>query len=133
MTEEIVALSDTLAGIFDSTKGRAYLEDLVQRYPKCSAKVQGSSLFLAAFKEEDLQAFKTEFERNILHQICKACIYIYAVEHLQLFSERNYLGRSLSCFSLMLVLQDGIGRGERCTRLTGTVQDFTVVGGSSIL
>ncbi|XP_076468322.1 uncharacterized protein LOC143299086 [Babylonia areolata] len=71
LTEEVILLSDPVSRILETSRGKVYVEDMVQRFPGCAAKVQNFQLLCAAFCDLTLQPFKTEFERNVLCRTCK--------------------------------------------------------------
>ncbi|KAL8576367.1 hypothetical protein ACOMHN_048934 [Nucella lapillus] len=70
LATDTVPLSDPVAEILDSTRGRAYLRDLVQKHWGCEAEVQDRHLLCAALSKEELQDFVKELHRHILTETC---------------------------------------------------------------
>ncbi|KAL8558368.1 hypothetical protein ACOMHN_061247 [Nucella lapillus] len=71
LSDDAILLSDPIFKILETSRGKIYVEDMVQRYPGCSARVQDSRLLCAAVSGEHLQSFQSEFERSVVRKTCK--------------------------------------------------------------
>ena len=71
LADDSLPISPAISKVLVTPKGRRYLDDIVQKYPRCSATVQNSCLLCASVDEETLKDFKEDFEANIVSKTCK--------------------------------------------------------------
>ncbi|KAK7097063.1 uncharacterized protein [Littorina saxatilis] len=94
LADDSLTVPDATLMLLETTKGRQYLKDMMQKHPNCSAKVQNSCVVCAALKEEDLRAFKEEFESAILTKTCTVSFKVSLLpqfQNLKIKLEQDYL------------------------------------------
>ena len=75
MAVDSLSVPASMTKVLETAKGRRYLEDIIQKYTRCATTVQKSSVLCASVQEEDLKAFKKDFETNIMSKTCKVRTY----------------------------------------------------------
>jgi hypothetical protein len=73
IVEEELALSEPVAKLLETSKGRQHLDSVVQKHSSCGVEIQNACVRCAALNKQHLNDFLKEFRGTFVTRIFKVC------------------------------------------------------------